>query len=203
MTPKSIETVLAIYAAGVSTISILLGLKAHSLAVKAYRAAGPIVEVDWVYDDRTRQLVVSVVNSGRSDITIYDLSLYIVREIITRSSPSGEYFDSRMEIISEIPQIRWWEGYEPNQRSVRLAANSKFQVRVNSKGISPLPADIPLDELLLRFIVETPDNYEFADIRGNGYVLPHFLGLEPDVTAPEHRPSNRKRRFPYWPLRST
>lgn len=48
LTLKSTETALAIYGASISTLSILLGLKAHSLAEKAYRAAGPIVFIDWV-----------------------------------------------------------------------------------------------------------------------------------------------------------
>lgn len=181
LTPKSIETALAIYGASMSTLSILLGLKAHSLAEKAYRAAGPIVFVDWVYDERIRQLTVSVVNSGRSEITIYDLRLVIMHEVITRRSPIGKAFDMRMEYIEEIPKIRWRERYESNQLPVRLAANSKFPVRVNSKGIAPLPADIPLHELLLRFVAETPNRYEFADIAGDAYSLRHFIGLEPDV----------------------
>ncbi len=202
MTPKSIETALAIYGASISTLSILLGLKAHSLAERAYRAAGPIVSIDWVYDERIRQLTVSVVNSGRSDVTIYDLRLVIMHEVITRSSPSGIYFDSRMEPIEEIPKIRWWEGYQSNQLPVRLAASSKFPVRVSSKGIGPLPVDIPLHELLLRFVAETPNRYEFDDIAVRSYSLRHFFGLEPDVTVREHRPSNRQRRFPYWPSKA-
>lgn len=177
LTPKTIETVLAIYGATISTFSILLGLKAHSLAEKAYRAAGPIVYIDWVYDERIRQLTVSVVNSGRSEITIYDLRLVVMHEVITRSSPSGRYFDSRMELMEEIPKSRWWEGYESNQLPVRLAANSKFPVHVNSKGISPLPVDIPINELQLRFVAETPNRYEFGDISGESYSLRHFIGL--------------------------
>src|SRR2546423_10267501 len=193
LTSKSIETALAIYGASISTLSILLGLKAHSLAERAYRAAGPIVFIDWVYDEKIRQLTVSVVNSGRSEITIYDLSLVIAREVITRGNLSG-YFDSRIESIEEIPKIRRWKGFESNQLPVRLAANSKFPVRVNSKGIGPLPVDVPLHDLLLRFVAETPTRYEFADIRGKGYVLPHFIGLEPDVR--KHKPSKRRRRVP-------
>ena len=79
-----------------------------------------------------------MVNSGRSDITIYDLNLVIMHEVTTRGNPSG-YYDSRMEPIEEIPKIRWWKDYESNQLPVRLAANSKFSVHVNSKGIGPLP----------------------------------------------------------------
>lgn len=201
LTSKSIETILAIYGASMSTLSILLGLKAHSLAERAYRAAGPIVFIDWIYDERIRQLTVSVVNSGRSDVTIYDLSLVVVHEVITRGSPSG-YYDSRMEPIEEIPKTRWWEGYESNQLPVRLAANSKFPVRVSSKGIGSLPVDIPLDELLLRFVAETPDRYEFGGIAAHSYSLRHFLGLQPDLPVREHRPSNRQRWFPYWPSKA-
>lgn len=178
MTSKSIETVLAIYAACISTLSIFLGLKAHSLAEKAYRAAGPIVFLDWVYDERTRQLTVSVVNSGRSEITIYDLRLVMMHEVITRRSPSGKYFDSRMEPIEEIPKLRWWQDYKPKQLPVRLAANSKFSVCVNSKGISPLPVDVPLNNLLIRIVAEMPTRYEFADIAVDSYGLRHFIGLE-------------------------
>ena len=202
MTPKSIETVLAIYGASVSTLSILLGLKAHSLAEKAYRAAGPVVSIDWVYNERIRQLTVSVVNSGRSGVTIYDLRLVIMREVITRGSSSSLYFDSQMEPIEEIPKMRWWEGYESNQLPVRLAANSKFPVRVNSTGIGLLPGDIPLHELLLCFVAETPNRYEFADIAVHSYSMRHFFGLEAGVPVREHRPSNQQRRFPYWPSKA-
>jgi hypothetical protein len=106
LTSKSIETALAIYGASISTLSILLGLKAHSLAEKAYRAAGPIVFVDWIYDKRLRQLTVSVVNSGRSEVTIYDLRLVIIHEIITRKSPIGKAFDMRPEYVEEISKRR-------------------------------------------------------------------------------------------------
>jgi hypothetical protein len=197
LTSKSIETALAIYGSSISTLSIFLGLKAHSLAERAYRAAGPIVFIDWIYDERIRQLTVSVVNSGRSEITIYDLRLVIAREVITPGSLGG-YFDSRIETIEEIPKIRWWEGFESKQLPVRLAASSKFPVCVNSKGIGPLPVDIPLPDLLLRFVAETPTRYEFTDIRAEGYTLRHFLGLKPDVPVRKHEPSDRQRRFPYW-----
>jgi hypothetical protein len=180
LTAKSIVTALAIYGACISTLSIFLGLRAHSLAEKAYRAAGPIVFIDWAYDERIRQLTVSVVNSGRSEITIYDLRLVMMHEVITRRSPSGKYFDSRMEPIEDTPKIRWWQDYESKQLPVRLTANSKFSVRVNRKGISPLPVDIPLNELLMRFVAETPTRYEFADIAGDSYSLRHLIGLEPD-----------------------
>ena len=181
MMSKSIVTALAIYGASISTLSIFLGLKAHSLAVKAYRAAGPIVFIDWLYDERIRQLTVSVVNSGRSEITIYELRLFIMHEVITRRSPIGNAFDMRMEYVGEVPKIQWWDGYESNQLPVRLAANSKFPVRVNSKDIGQLPADIPLNELLLRFEAETPNDYEFADIAAHSHSLRHFIGLEPDA----------------------
>jgi hypothetical protein len=197
VTTKSIEAVLAIYGTVVSTLSILLGIRAHSLAERAYRAAGPIVFVDWVYDDRLRRLTVSVVNTGRSEITIYDLHLLIVHEIIFHRSPSGKYFDSRMETLEEVPKIRWWEGYEPSQLPVRLAANSRFSVHVNSKGVDLLSVDIPIHELALRFVAETPDSYKFADLGGETYSLRHFIGLKPDLPVREHR-----RRFPYLSVRN-
>lgn len=86
-----------------------------------------------------------------------------------------------MELMEEIPKSRWREGYESNQLPVRLSASSRFPVHVNSKGISPLPTDIPINELQLRFVAETHNRYEFGDIPGESYSLGHFIGLEPAV----------------------
>jgi hypothetical protein len=105
-THQSIETILAIYAAVVSTCSIYLGIRAHKLAEQAHLAAGPLVSVRWDYDESAPDLIVSVVNSGRSDVTIYDLTMGVVQETVTRMSPTGRSFDIRMTNVELIETRR-------------------------------------------------------------------------------------------------
>jgi hypothetical protein len=197
MTPEMIETTLAVYAAGVSTLSFFLAVKAHSLAEKAHLAAGPVVYVDWEYDATARELIVSVVNSGRSDTTIYDLHLVIVREIITSVSISGEFFNMHMAPIVDVPKIQWWKNYDPKILPARIAASSKFPVHVNNNGISLPIEEFSIYDILLRFVVENPNSYEMAYFRGD--ILRHFIGLEPDVPVRDRDPSIRERHPRSWP----
>jgi hypothetical protein len=197
MTPRTIEEILAIYAAGVSTLSFFLAVKAHNLAEKAHSAAGPIVYIDWEYDETTRELIVSVVNSGRSDTTIYDLHLVVICEIITSVSITGRSFAMHMVPVADVPKIQWWKDYDPTDLPVRIAASSKFLVHVNSDGISFPLEKYSLHDILLRFVVETPNSYEMAYFRGD--VLRHFIGLEPDVPVRDREPSIRERHPHSWP----
>jgi hypothetical protein len=190
-THQSIETILAIYAGVVSTYSIYLGARAHKLAEKAYLAAGPLVSVRWEYDESVPDLVVSVVNSGRSDVTIYDLTMGVVQETVTRMSPTGRSFDVRMTNVELIETMRWWRNYDPSQLPVRLAASSRFSVHVKRDSISHLPGSLPLYDILLRFVAETADDYISGYFRGD--ILRHFIGLEPEVPVREREPTFRDR----------
>jgi hypothetical protein len=88
MTSASIiEAAIAGYAGIVSTLSLIL-------ALRAYRAGGPIVDVTWAYFDDKQELMLIVTNKGRADVTVFDIDLSIVRHRITRQL--GKAFDLEM-----------------------------------------------------------------------------------------------------------
>lgn len=184
MTAKTLATLLVIYGAVISTLAIFLALRANSLAKNAAKAAGPIFLVKLDYNKENRQLAVLMRNTGNTEITIDDFSLGIMHQVISRSGPGGLAVTTRTDPIEEIPKERWWEGYESNQLPKRLGPQSSFSVCVNSRGIGPLPADIPPSELILRFVANKPNGeYVFDDIGGPGFDLCRFIGLEPEGQA--------------------
>jgi hypothetical protein len=165
LTAKSLATLLVIYGAVISTLAIFLALRANSLTKKTAKDAGPVFTIGWSHDG---PLTVSMRNSGNTEITINELSLGIMRQVSTRSGPGGLTVNTRTDPIEEIPKERWWEGYESNKLPVRLPPRVEFPILVNRKGIGPLPADIPPNELILRFVANKPDGgYEFDDISLN------------------------------------
>jgi hypothetical protein len=186
LTAQTWVTVLAIYGGGISTLAIFLALRANSLAKKAARDSGPVVIIKPDYDEQNRQLTVSMINRGNTEITFNDLSLTIVHQVITRSGLGRLTVNILTEPIRTIPIEQWWEGYEPNKLPVRLAPRIDFPIRVNSKGIGPLPEEIPPSELILRFVAKRPDDdkYESNDISVHGFTLSHFIGPEPESQAP-------------------
>lgn len=115
----------------------------------------------------------------------------IVQETVTRMSPTGKSFDIRTTNVEFIETGRWRRGYDASQFPVRLAANSRFSVHVNSECVSHLPGEIPLYDILLRFVAETADGYNSGYFRGD--CLRHFLGLEPEVLIREHESSFQDR----------
>jgi hypothetical protein len=171
-----IGSVIAAYAAVVSTLSLFL-------SVKAYRAGNPNVDVDWTYYETNRQLSLSVTNTGRADVTISAVDLYIVHERILRQSRSGKYFAISKETIKDIPIDLWWPDLGPETFPIRVASNSLFTVRVKSYAIR-LPPEYPVPELLLKFVARFPGGKQTAYLRGD--VLRHFVGIDPDrpITFP-------------------
>ena len=83
-------SIIAAYAGVVSTLSLIL-------ALKVYRSGNPNVDVDWQYDELDKELTVSILNTGRADVTITAIELFVVHEKIIRQSRSGRTFDLRME----------------------------------------------------------------------------------------------------------
>jgi hypothetical protein len=159
------------YAAIVSTLSVIL-------AVKVYRAANPKVDLDWLYEEADRNLSVTVLNTGRADVTIATIDLYVVRHKITRRSPSGKYFNLRINTIDHIATKLWIRKPKAVSFPARLASNSMFSVQVKNDAIR-LPSQYPLDELLLKFVAKFPGGKAVAHLGGD--VLRHFVGIDPDV----------------------
>lgn len=171
MTPALITAVVAAYAAIVSTLSLIL-------AVNVYRAANPKVEVDWVYSRADRNLTLTLLNTGRSDVTIATVDLYIERHVITSRNPDSRSFHARTDTISHVPTELWLRKPKAVTHA-RLAAHSMLSVQVKGDAIS-LPSQYPLDELRLKFVARFPGGKESAGLRGE--VLCHFLGINPQHT---------------------
>ena len=98
--PLTVENVIAIYAALVSTCSVIL-------AMKVYRTGGPMVELDWGYYSDKRRLVIDIQNMGRHDITVTGFALYVIREEIFNKSITGRSFSLKRELLDEIPMSDW------------------------------------------------------------------------------------------------
>jgi len=137
LTPALITTVVAAYAAIVSTLSLIL-------AIKVYRAANPQVEVDWTYSAPDRKLVVSVHNTGRADVTINTVDLYVERHVITRRSRVSDAYAERVDMISHIPAKLWLRKPKTTTFPTRLASHSMFSFGVKNDAIS-LPSQYPLN----------------------------------------------------------
>jgi hypothetical protein len=184
-----VTATVAAYAAIVSTFSLIL-------AVKVHRAANPKVDVHWRYSESDRKLVVSIHNTGRADVTITTVDLYIAREVITRRSRIS------IDPISQIPNKLWQRERKALTFPVRLDSYSMFSIRANNDAIS-LPSEYPLDELLLKFVARfpakiatfppwfppwlvpwvprvarSPGGKTVVYLRGD--VLRHFAGIDPD-----------------------
>jgi hypothetical protein len=165
-----ITAIVAAYAAIVSTLSLIL-------AVKVYRAANPKVEVDWEYSPSDRNLTLTVLNTGRGDVTIATIDLYIERRVITSRSPDGRSFNARTDTISHVPTKLWLR--KPKAVTfARLASHSMLSVQVKNDAIN-LPSQYPLDELRIKFEVSFPGGKEATYLRGDA--LWHFLGINPNA----------------------
>jgi hypothetical protein len=133
----------AAYAAIVSTLSLIL-------SVRVYRAGGPDVDIDWEYHQKNRRLSLSILNTGRADVTITGVDLRIIHEQIFNRSPSGKYFNSRMDIIEEVPTELWWPDLGPETFPVRLTSNSLLTTQVRSRNFSDPRRDLSQYEQVIR-----------------------------------------------------
>ena len=140
------------------------------LALKVFKAGNPDVELGWEYNEPDRNLVLMVVNSGRADVTISAIELFIVRWTITRRSPISNAFAIRRETIAHIPSKLWRDNDTPT--SLRVASHSVTPVSVKIEAIK-LPSGLPVDELLLKFVARYPGGKQVTYMRGD-----HFLEIE-------------------------
>src|SRR5918992_1422994 len=123
MTAASIVTsVLAAYAATVSTLSLIL-------AVKVFKAGNPKVTLSWEYIQSENNLTLMVLNTGRADVTISTVELRVMRERIISRSRNGKYFKLYMETISQIPGRIW--AADDVAIPYRLISNSAISISVN------------------------------------------------------------------------
>lgn len=174
-----------IVAAAISTYAAIISTLSLFLAIKVYRAGNPKVELDWLYIEDERMLTLSVMNIGRSAVTITSIDLYIVREEIASRSPGGRYFNAKWEPVGAVPVEAWRQksSMESQDFPLRLDSNSMISLRVDGDAIQ-LPPSYSVEELLLRFVARFPAGKTDAYLRGD--VLRHFVGIEPDrpVTLP-------------------
>lgn len=143
---------MAAYAAIVSTLSLILALKVH-------RASSPNVEVDWIYTEPDRKLVVGIHNTGRADVTITAVDLYIERHVITSRSRISNGFGMRIEHICDVPVKLWLRKSKTLTFPARLASHSTVSIQVKNDSII-LPTQYPLEELYLNFIARFPAREE-------------------------------------------
>jgi hypothetical protein len=183
-----VTAAVAAYAAIVSTLSLIL-------AMKVYRASSPHVEVDWVYTEPHRKLVVGIHNTGRADVTIATVDLHIERHVITSRSRIGNAFAMRTDHIRDVPTRLWVRKSKALTFPVRLAAHSTVSIQVKNDSIV-LPTQYPLEELCLSFIARFTDKSPplrrwgpnvarspsgKATSHLGGEVLRHFAGIDPDI----------------------
>lgn len=171
-----VGSIVAAYAAIVSTLSLIL-------SVRVYRAGDPDVSITWEYDEVDRKLLLSVMNTGRADITIASVDLQIVHRQILNRSPTGKYYQMHTETIGVIPVELWWPDLEPKTFPMRLASKSLVMTQVKNDQIS-LPTDHPLSDLLLKFVASFPGGRKAVYMRGDA--LRHFVGIDQDrpITFP-------------------
>lgn len=167
-TSTMVASVIAAYAAVVSTLSLVL-------AIRSFRAGSPIVDLDWEYDESLSDFRLHVLNTGRADVTISSLSLVVIHEVIIRQS--GKYFDARFDIIDDIPANVWYPRSKESALPFRLASNSLLELRIDGSAIN-VPDGYPFDELMLRFTARFPGGRQRVFLRGD--LLRHFLGIDPD-----------------------
>ena len=101
------------------------------LAKRAYRASGPIVELDWQYFETNQDLLLTISNTGRGDITVAKLESFIIRREIT--SRSGKAYAAEETTIRELPQDEWFITQDGVDFPVRLASNSMVSVKVKKR----------------------------------------------------------------------
>jgi hypothetical protein len=160
---------IASYAVVVSTLSLVLAIRAH-------RAGEPNFNLGWEYNMDGQQLSVMMTNRGRSDISIYDLELSIVRHEITRQI--GKVFDFREILIREVPLNEWRANSAEVSFPFRLTSFSIASVRARNEALRPLAPDHPFDELLLKFVARSPKGKQAVFMRGE--ILRHFIARNPD-----------------------
>jgi hypothetical protein len=170
MSVSIVVAAIAAYAAIVSTLSLVL-------AMKVYRAGNPNVEMDWLYRESDRKLLLSILNTGRADVTISTVELFIVHETITSRSRSGRFFNVRTDTLGHVPSDLWRVESEEIALPIRLASNSLVSMQVKTDVIH-LPSGYPLDEIVLKFVARFPNGKGVSYLRGD--VLRHFMGIDPD-----------------------
>jgi hypothetical protein len=164
----------ATYAAVISTLSFVL-------AVKVYKAGDPEVELGWKYNELIRNLSLIVSNTGRGNVTISTIDLYIVRHEITRRSPISDAVAIHRETISHVSS-ELWRGRDLDI-PVRLESHAEVSISVKGEAVK-LPSLFPFDDLLLKFVARYPGGKQIAYVRGE--ILRHFLGIDLDrpITLP-------------------
>lgn len=155
MTASLVTSALATYGAVVSTLSFIL-------AVKVFKAGNPRVELHWEYFVPDHNLSLIVLNVGRADVTISTIELYIVRHVVTRRSPISDAVAIRRETIDHISGGLWRDN--DIAISFRLASYSEVSIPVKSEAIR-LPSELPIDELLLQFVVTYPGGSQIVYMR--------------------------------------
>lgn len=132
------------------------------LAVKAFKAGNPRVILDWVYIPSDRNLSLIVLNTGRADVTISTIELYIFRHVVTRRSPISDGVAIRRERINHISSELWRDS--DVAIPLKLASYSEVLIPVKSGAIR-LPSKLPVNELLLRFVATYPGGSQSAYMR--------------------------------------
>lgn len=160
---STVTSALAIYAAVISTLSLIL-------AVIAYKAGNPKVILGWEYIQSGRNLWLIVDNTGRADVTISSVDFYPMnRKVMSGRSRDEKHFSLRVKSTGQVSYKQWRPGD-------RLPSNSAVSVPVKDKSID-LTSGQPFDEIMLRAVVRYPGGRQVAYIHGE--VLRHFLGIDP------------------------
>ncbi|MGC4756992.1 hypothetical protein [Micromonospora trifolii] len=163
---------IAIYAAILSTLSF-------ALAAVSYRNGGPILDVSWQYDQSRHELTVFVANTGRSDITIDSVDLTLERTTISRKGRLGAAHVD-VSILSRIALAQWAKLVDTDGLPLRISSNSRATWQVASEVVSSMPWAHSMDELSLRFEVESPRRTAHVWFRGE--LLEDFLAAtRPDA----------------------
>lgn len=160
--------IVAIYGAVVSTLSFFL-------ALKVFRAGRPDVELDYEVGELHRSFSLDVRNTGRADVTISSIELYIERHVITHRSPISSSFAMRIDPIERIP-TKIWRDSDDADTSFRLASHSEVIIPVKCVAIK-LPSEFPITELLLKFVASHPGGTKIVYMRAE-----YFLDTVPIET---------------------
>jgi hypothetical protein len=170
LTPASIiEATIAGYAGVVSTLSLIV-------ARRAYRAGGPVVDIDWEYFADKQELILMIINKGRADVTVSDLELTIERHRIFNRL--GNSFNMEITTLADIQRKQWCAGQKVIF-PLRLASNSMRSIKVKRDVIHLLPPQIPSDEIFLKFTARTPHGKQVVWVPDT--ILQHFTASDPDT----------------------
>lgn len=170
-------------------IALVISVASFILAVVSHLKSGPLVYLECSYREMTRELSITIENSGRSPVTIKDIHLAIVHEKPVRHPYVNKYNQGHTEIkttpLGDLPASEWCANADVFNLPIRLQSNDSTPYGVvRPEAIMPLVSDHNLSEVRVKYVMRTPRRNRKGHIRHDD--LRRFIESRRNIAGGKH-----------------